>query len=132
VDIIDGKVDALELLFRDNMLTDFYNFFDWIDYQGLVELLGHENPNLRVLEIGAGTGSTTENVLKNLKTLSGRRLYSKYFYTDISAGFFIKAKERFKDHAAIEYRPFDVTRAPAEQGLEEGSFDLVIAGNVRS
>ena len=132
VDIIDGKVDALELLFRDNMLTDFYNFFDWIDYQGLVELLGHENPNLRVLEIGAGTGSTTENVLKNLKTLSGQRLYSKYFYTDISAGFFIKAKERFKDHAGIEYRPFDVTRAPAEQGLEESSFDLVIAGNVRS
>lgn len=131
VDIIDGKADALEVLFRDNMLTDFYNFFDWIDYRGLLELLGHENPNLRVLEIGAGTGSTTETVLKNLKNSYGQRLYSTYFYTDISAGFFIKAKERFKDYAGIEYRTFDVTRAPAEQGLEEGSFDLVLAGNVR-
>ncbi|KAI4601070.1 putative PKS/NRPS-like protein biosynthetic cluster [Pestalotiopsis sp. 9143b] len=130
VDIIDGKADALEVLFRDNMLTDFYNFFDWIDYRGLLELLGHENPNLRVLEIGAGTGSTTEIILKNLKNSYGQRLYSTYFYTDISAGFFIKAKERFKDYAGIEYRTFDVTRAPAEQGLEEGSFDLVLAGNV--
>lgn len=131
VDIVDGKAEALEVLFRDNMLTDFYNFFDWIDYRGLLELLGHENPNLRVLEIGAGTGSTTEIILRNLKNSYGQRLYSTYFYTDISAGFFIKAKERFKDYAGIEYRTFDVTRTPAEQGLEEGSFDLVLAGNVR-
>ncbi|KAF3000355.1 t1pks [Neopestalotiopsis sp. 37M] len=130
VDVFDGKVDALEMLLRDNMLTAFYNFFDWIDYSGLVELLGHENPNLRVLEIGAGMGSTTENVLKNLKDSSGHRLYSTFFYTDISAGFFIKAKERFKDYAGIEYRTFDVTRAPAEQDFEEGSFDIVLAHNV--
>jgi acyl transferase domain-containing protein len=130
VDIIAGEVDALELLFRDDMLTDFYNFFTWIDFVDLVQLLGHENPKLRVLEIGAGTGSYTEIFLKSLKNSAGKRLYSKYFYTDISAGFFVKAKERFIDYPGIEYRTFDVTKAPGEQGLEEDTFDVVVAGNV--
>jgi acyl transferase domain-containing protein len=129
--ILAGKMDALEVLFRDNMLTEFYNLFNWVSCRDLMELLGHTNPNLRVIEIGAGTGSTTESVIKHLKSSSGARLYSKYFFTDISAGFFVSAKKRFTEYAGIHYQTLDITKSPAEQGFEEGSFDLVIATNVR-
>jgi SAM-dependent methyltransferase len=95
-----------------------------------MELLGHANPTLRILEIGAGTGSITESILKHLKSAFGERMYSKYVYTDISAGFFIQAKERFKEYVEIDYRTLDVTLDPVEQGFEEGAFDLIVAANV--
>ncbi|KAL4916115.1 hypothetical protein BDW62DRAFT_218861 [Aspergillus aurantiobrunneus] len=129
-DILAGKTDALEVLFRDNMLTEFYNFFNWVSYRDFMELLGHANPNLRVLEIGAGTGGTTESVIKHLARAPGKRFYSKYVFTDISAGFFVNARERFAEYAGIHYQTLDITNSPAEQGFEEGSFDLVIASNV--
>jgi hypothetical protein len=32
-------IEALEILFRDNILADFYIFFDWVCHKDLVELL---------------------------------------------------------------------------------------------
>ncbi|KAL6808135.1 hypothetical protein V8C40DRAFT_278958 [Trichoderma camerunense] len=129
-DVFDGKADPLEHLLKDNILTDFYNFADLWDYSELMELLSHSNPALRILEIGAGTGSLTSTILRHLKTPFGEKMFSKYMYTDISAGFFIQAKERFQDYAGIEYKTLDITQDPAAQGFEEGSFDLVVAANV--
>jgi len=83
-----------------------------------------------VLEIGAGTGGTTTNMLLGLKSEFGERLYSKYSYTDISSGFFVAAKERFKDHQNIEFSILDISQDPLEQGFEEGSYDLILAANV--
>ncbi|KAL7914426.1 hypothetical protein GGI35DRAFT_490696 [Trichoderma velutinum] len=129
-DVFDGKADPLEHLLKDNILTDFYNFADLWDYSELMELLSHSNPALRILEIGAGTGSLTSTILRHLKTPFGEKMFSKYIYTDISAGFFIQAKERFQDYVGIEYKTLDITQDPAAQGFEEGSFDLVVAANV--
>jgi hypothetical protein len=51
-------------------------------------------------------------------------------YTDISSGFFVAAKERFKDHHNIEFSMLDISKDPLEQGFEEGSYDLILAANV--
>lgn len=85
---------------------------------------------MRVLEIGAGTGGTTTNLLSGLQSEFGERLYSKYSYTDISSGFFVGAKERFKDHPNIEFSVLDISKDPLEQGFEEESYDLILAANV--
>ena len=78
-DIFLGKLQPLELLLMDNGLTDYYNALDRLsDYDDFFSYLGHSNPRLRVLEIGAGTGGTTSRVLKCL-TASSERLYSKYW-----------------------------------------------------
>jgi phospholipid N-methyltransferase len=95
-----------------------------------MELLSHSNPTLRILEIGAGTGSITATILKHLKSPYGERMYSKYTYTDISAGFFVAAKQRFKDYVEIEYATLDISKDPIEQGFKEQSFDLIVAANV--
>ena len=96
----------------------------------MLQSLGHKKPTLRVLEIGAGTGGTTTNLLSGLQSEFGERLYSKYGYTDISSGFFVAAKERFKDHPNIEFSVLDISKNPLEQGFEEGSYDLILAANV--
>ena len=79
---------------------------------------------LRVLEVGAGTGSATASVLPELP--EGR---FDYTYTDISAGFFAEAESRFGD-TGIEYRVLDVEKDPVEQDFDSHSYDLVIASNV--
>ena len=80
--------------------------------------------------MGAGTGGTTSKVLDALRTSYGERLYSSYTYTDISAGFFTAAKERFANFEAIHYATFDISKDPQQQGFEKNSYDLIIGYNV--
>jgi acyl transferase domain-containing protein/NADPH:quinone reductase-like Zn-dependent oxidoreductase/NAD(P)-dependent dehydrogenase (short-subunit alcohol dehydrogenase family) len=80
---------------------------------------------LRVLEVGAGTGSTTAAVLP---VLPADR--TDYLFTDVSPAFTSRAAVRFRDLGFVRTRPLDLERDPIEQGLEARSFDLVIAANV--
>ena len=85
-----------------------------------------EGRRLRVIEVGAGTGSATAAVLPELP--DGR---FDYVYTDISAGFFAEAEGRFGgQEESIEYRVLDIENDPAEQGFDYHDYDLVIASNV--
>lgn len=128
--IFDGTTDVLGLLLEGNVLHDLYDFMQNSDYSNFLELEAHKKPNLRILEIGAGTGGTTATVLPALQSAYGERMYSSYTYTDVSSGFFPAAKERFKGHAAVEYAVLDISKDPLEQGFEPESFDFIVACNV--
>ena len=81
---------------------------------------------LRVLEVGAGTGSATEPILSELP--EGR---FDYMFTDISAAFFAEAESRFAASGApIGYRALDIEAEPAAQGFDPHGYDLVVAANV--
>lgn len=128
--IFNGTIDELGLLLEKDVLHELYDFMQNSKYSAFLSLLGHKKPNLKVLEIGAGTGGTTATILPVLKSAYGERMYSSYTYTDVSAGFFPAAKERFKDFAGLNYAILDITKDPVEQGFQAESFDLVIACNV--
>lgn len=102
VKFFTGDADPLQVLLADNILMRMYDFANNTDHLQLLTLLSHKKPTLKVLEIGAGTGGTTATVLPALKSGQGERMYSKYVYSDISAGFFLAAKERFKDYDALD------------------------------
>ncbi|EED13058.1 polyketide synthase, putative [Talaromyces stipitatus ATCC 10500] len=128
--IFAGDAHALHILMEDDVLTRLYANGDELLYGDAIRALGHTNPRLRVLEVGAGTGGTTSKVLDALKTSYGERLYSSYTYTDVSAGFFTAAKERFADFEAIHYATFDISKDPEQQGFQKNSYDLIIGYNV--
>lgn len=76
----------------------------------------------RILEIGAGVGSTTRYVLDALT------VEVDYVYTDLSPAFLQHGQRRFGD--AVSPRLLDIEKAPETQGFPPGTFDIVVAGNV--
>jgi ubiquinone/menaquinone biosynthesis C-methylase UbiE len=118
-------------MMQDDLLFKYY-VGDWIDhYYGLLSiyfnLLVEKNPTMKVLEIGAGSGGTTLALFRKLTVRQGL----SYDFTDISAGFFIKAKELLSEWtSSINYKKLDIETDPVEQGFEEAKYDLVIASNV--
>ncbi|KAG8167882.1 hypothetical protein KVR01_003571 [Diaporthe batatas] len=137
--ILTGKANALQILFEGTLMQEYYSaevFQIHCDRVGAyVELLAHANPYLRILEVGAGTGSSAAGVLPYLTYYQGdgkkTPRIAEYMYTDISPGFFEKAQERFADYANVmKYKKLDLEEDPIPQGFEEGSYDIVIAGNV--
>ncbi|KAI5456752.1 KR domain-containing protein [Mariannaea sp. PMI_226] len=129
VSIMTEEKQPLEVLVSDGTLGRIYdNHFS--DRSALYQALGHWNPRMRILEIGAGTGGTTNLVLNSLQSPNNQPLYNSYIYTDISAGFFPAAKERFKNYANMTFQTLDITKDPTEQGFEAESFDVILAANV--
>ena len=134
--VLRGKVDPLSILFSSDGpgAMDFY--FTAPASRASNRLLGDavaavvsnwpQDRRMRILEVGAGTGSGTSVVLPELPAGN-----FDYMFTDISAGFFAEAESRFMDSGhPIEYRALDIERDPAAQGFELHSYDLIIAANV--
>ncbi|KAF7159618.1 hypothetical protein CNMCM5623_004998 [Aspergillus felis] len=129
--IFDGSTDPLDILMEDGCLTALYDSMQTMwDLKEYLALLSYSKPPLTVLEIGAGTGATTDAVLKGLKSAEGRRQYSRYTFTDISSGFFDSAQKRFQDYECIDFAILDVSKDPIQQGFEFHSYDLIVAANV--
>ncbi len=133
-EVLRGREDPLTLLFSSGEPTaaDLYlkapvaraaNRMLGDAIQALVAGLP-DGRRLRVMEIGAGTGSATASVLPELP--DGQ---FDYAYTDISAGFFAEAEARF-GNGAIEYRVLDIEKDPLAQGYDAHGYDLLIASNV--
>lgn len=80
---------------------------------------------LRVLEVGGGTGSLTRVLLP---ALPAHR--TEYLFTDVSSAFLASARKRFAEFPFVEYQTFDIEQAPESQGIQRGSFDLIVAVDV--
>lgn len=57
--------------------------------------------------------------------------FSTYTYTDISSGFFEEAERNFTEYSSrMVFKTFDMKLTPADQGLVENSYDMVLTSNV--
>ncbi|KJZ71022.1 hypothetical protein HIM_09587 [Hirsutella minnesotensis 3608] len=129
IPIFIGEVEPLDALMQDDLLAQIYKNLSF-DYSDFIRLLSGTNPTLRILEVGAGTGGTTKIILDNMTRDGGLPWYSTYTFTDISAAFFPQAKQIFANAPNMEYKVFDITKSPLEQGLEASTYDLIVAANV--
>ncbi|KAK2872004.1 hypothetical protein FQN49_002640 [Arthroderma sp. PD_2] len=144
VQVLKKEVDPLHLLFGlDDLLDNVYaGSMEAGNISGLVracmDLIAHCHTDLKILEIGAGTGSLTAVLLETLSPIptnehssaKGSRI-AKYDFTDVSASFFEKSKERFKAWRNIlNFFPLNIENDPQEQGFTLGEYDLIVAGNV--
>lgn len=132
---LDGTSDALEALFADDRgeQSGLYSG------QGLAArtndlaaaalaaaLKRRGNRTLSVMEIGAGTGATTQALLQQIPD----DVTVDYLFTDISDGFLKAASQAFADRPEIRFARFDLEQDPAGQGLPDHGFDIVVAANV--
>ena len=134
-EVLAGRRDALELLFgSEPNAANLYgkasvsvaaNRMAGDAVAAAVSVLPEER-HLRVLEVGAGTGSATEVVLNKLP--AGR---FEYTFTDISAGFFGDAEKRFRTRdEPVEFKVLDIEVDPVNQGFDRHGYDIVVAVNV--
>ncbi|KAK5957266.1 Type I Iterative PKS [Knufia fluminis] len=141
VKVLNKEDDPLHLMFGiDDLLDHVYaqvaHLGDLPALQAaLLEIVAKTHTGLKVLEVGAGTGGLTVGMLEGLiQHLPDGGLSSSvgtYTFTDISAAFFEKAREKFKAyHAFLEYKVLDIEQDPDKQGLDVGTYDIVIAQNV--
>ncbi|KAB8239114.1 uncharacterized protein BDW43DRAFT_319357 [Aspergillus alliaceus] len=130
-DILQGSVDPLIIARQEGGLNTLYeSIYQNEELCRFFGLLRHLNPVLKVLEVGAGTGSSTTYILKTLLSEQGKMHYSQYTCTDISWSSLNRAKDLFKDHKGFEFKALDISVDPTEQGFESQAYDLVIASNV--
>ena len=140
LEILRKEVAPLEIMLEGGLLYKFYQ--DMLRFKAsttqLAEVVGalaRENPRLRILEIGAGTGGCTGPVLDHLRTLTDGGVnaagFEHYTFTDISSGFFQAARERFAEWGdLISYTALNIEDDAAAQGIAEGSYDVIIAAQV--
>jgi pyochelin synthetase len=119
-----GRLDTAKALYRENLMVRYLNrAVSTVVHRVAAESSG-QFP-LRVLEVGAGTGATTEAVLD---VLGGFDV--DYLFTDVSQFFLPEARTRFGSHPGIRFGLFDIDSDYREQGLTPNSFDLVLAAGV--
>ncbi|SMF03967.1 amino acid adenylation domain-containing protein [Tistlia consotensis] len=135
-EVLSGARDPLEILFPDGSgarLAALYggsavmhgaNALAGAAAALLAEALP-EGRSLRVLEIGAGTGGTTEHLLGRLP--DGR---ARYLFTDVAPPLLAQAAQRHAGLPWLETASLDIERDPAGQGLAPGACDLLVAANV--
>lgn len=137
VSIMRDEILAIEVLMEGNLLNNFYQFGIgcsqiYAQLARYMDLLAHKNPDMKILEIGAGTGGATLAVLEALGGQDGTSpRFSNYTFTDISTGFFEKAHQKFKSWLPfMTFAKLDIEDDPTNQGFKTGEYDLIIAANV--
>jgi hypothetical protein len=75
--ILSGLEKPSEVLDTDDTLGKVNHFVEEFDESALLTHLSHFKPNLRVLELGAGTGSATARFVKELTRPDGQVLFSQ-------------------------------------------------------
>ena len=133
--VLQGAIDPLDVLFPDgrfDALTDLYERSPVSRAaNGLIgalvgRLIDHtpDRP-LRILEIGAGTGSTTRAVIPHLDPSR-----VEYVFTDLGGLFVSRARERHTSVPSLRFATLDIEHPPSAQGFADHQLDVVIAANV--
>ncbi len=133
-DVLSGREDPLPLFFGPDASQDLEHLYATGPTARVYnELLVHAlaaaaeaaGRPIRVLEVGAGTGGTTVHLEAAL-----RPYLAEYVSTDVSSAFRRRGEGRFVRSPNLRFATVDLERALDEQGLEAGSFDIVVAADV--
>jgi microcystin synthetase protein McyG len=134
--VLRGQVSAVEALFPDGSLKLAEQLYQnapaaQMFNRALAEAVRRAvraypaDQVVRVLEVGAGTGSATSQILP---LLNEERV--EYIFTDVSAAFFGLARNKFAKFPFVRYATLDLEKEiGGDSGIAEG-VDIIVAVNV--
>jgi acyl transferase domain-containing protein/acyl carrier protein len=133
-DVLAGKVDAEQVLFAEKSATaehledssptarPYHRLLREVVAQ-IVRALPADR-TIRVLEIGANFGGAASHLLDALPPAR-----TEYVVTEVSNARLSRAEQKLRKYSFVKCLLHNIEQDPAAQGLEENSFDLVVASN---
>ncbi|KAF4778870.1 beta-ketoacyl synthase domain-containing protein [Colletotrichum scovillei] len=124
-DCFSGLPHAMKPLAQHSHFDGAINLIADVDFTDFVRLLGHQNPGLRVLHIGA---RESDDLLSKLLCSDDINFpYGSYVYTGASSKPPKSLRNRFESAPAVTYKQLVIDIDLSSQGLSEESFDLIIS-----
>lgn len=127
----EGDLNLVSGIYKNNYQADYFNgILSEILYHSISspDISASKDKKIRILEVGAGTGGTSEAIFNKLKNTN---LLVEYYYTDISKSFLLPVKEKYQNIAPyIVTETLDIERDIHAQSIEPYSFDVVLGTNV--
>ena len=131
--LLTGEADPIKILYPDgddSITTEMYVRNTMSRYLNrcicsIVKKKAAQGRKLRILEIGAGTGATSGQVLEAVKGMD-----VEYFFTDITPFFLTGAKKKFEEYTNVIYKLLNIDEPINDQGFAENYFDIIIAVGV--
>jgi acyl transferase domain-containing protein/enoyl-CoA hydratase/carnithine racemase/acyl carrier protein/GNAT superfamily N-acetyltransferase len=125
----NASMHLVEGIYGGNAVADYFNaaLGETLLTHILRRTKNARDREIRILEIGAGTGGTTASILPELRNLP----IAEYCYTDVSRAFLMHAQKHYQPgFPALTTALFDVSKPVGSQAIELGCYDYVIATNV--
>ncbi|GEK15641.1 class I SAM-dependent methyltransferase [Aliivibrio fischeri] len=142
-DLIQGKVQAVHILFPQGsteLACALYQEGIPAQYQQqaavqlLTRIINHWSGDqpISIIELGAGTGSTTQALLPSLDALYEKNSVEfNYLFTDLSTAFHDSFNQNYpQPRPWFKQDIYDIDHRPRPQGYNNNSVDIVIAGGV--
>ncbi|KAH7313944.1 hypothetical protein B0I35DRAFT_480583 [Stachybotrys elegans] len=135
---LSGTADPLGLLFGDsatrNLLGDVYTNAPMFKTGTLVlaqylsSLLSSVagKRELRILELGAGTGGTSQHIIQTLAALGPDHPFT-YTFTDLSPSLVASASRKFSKWPMVRYKVLNIEEEPAAEFV--GAYDIILSTN---
>ncbi|KAK1473948.1 beta-ketoacyl synthase domain-containing protein [Colletotrichum cuscutae] len=124
-DCFSGLPHAMKPLAQPSHFDGVANLIADVDFTDFVRLLGHKNPGLRVLHIGA---RESDDLLSKLLCSNDINFpYGSYVYTGAFSKPPNSLRNRFESAPAVTYKQFVMDVDLSSQGFSGESFDLIIS-----
>src|SRR6185436_8705891 len=125
----NSSMHLVEGVYRGNPQADYFNDVLSKTLSACIERQLQTEPEreIRIIEIGAGTGGTTAALLPVVR----RYPVAEYCYTDISKAFLMHGQKLFQPQCPVLTTAiFDVSRPLDSQSVIANHYDFAIAANV--
>ncbi|KAI0805327.1 putative polyketide synthase [Xylaria sp. FL0064] len=152
---IDDDADGLQMggysTSRSTSATPLCHTIEWkpdpdtfsmSQITSLLDTLVHEKPTAHILEVDAGAGAATDEMMKVLAPSQAEDddnnnmpppRFGVFDYTDVDPGHLDVAREKYQQRhceAKMRFAKLDIEVSPEDQGFETGTYDIVVAAAI--